>query len=162
MITEINVSEQVISFFLFCLTGLTSGLIYDFFRLIRREIKSLRWTVITDIITAFTVFLFSLLSFYGINGLRLTVYHIIGYFLGGILYFSAVSSLILIPLRIFFNIFKKILNFLLYPARFSCIMIVRVCLFIYKPLKKLKKPAQKRISAIAEKLRFSLRRMKKI
>lgn len=162
MITEITVSEQVTSFIYYCLSGFLTGFVFTCFKLFREKSKSATTRILNDISASLLAFTVTLYIFFKINGLRITFYHITGFFMGIMIYFFSVEEKITPPLRIFFKFFKKILIFLLYPARFSCIMILRVCVFLLKPFKLVFRAFKKIILCIRKKYMLMLRKLKKI
>lgn len=126
-----KITSELITFLIFSLCGVILGIIFDFFRALRRFLHKGTFSVaVTDIIFWITsIGICSYCVFYIHNGLLCT-FVIAGFLLGVILYFLSVSCLI-------FNIFFKIidiiskflhlfLKILLTPLRFSY-KIILIC-----------------------------------
>ncbi|GMQ57530.1 hypothetical protein AN1V17_19250 [Vallitalea sediminicola] len=138
------VSAQAISFMMSILSGVFLGFVYDLVRVLRRIIKHPKWLInVQDFIFwLFGSFIIFLDIFKNNNGtLRGFLY--IGVFLGLIIYFLAISKLVLmIFMKIYSfiaNIIKFLFKLIIKPIKLLLSPIFFVVRKIYKLLKKLGK-----------------------
>ena len=125
------VSNQANLFLIFTLEGITIGLIFDIFRILRKSFKTsdivtyiediLFW-LITGILLLYTIFVFN----YG----EIRFFMFVGIFLGAMLYMLLISRYVIKISVTVIEILKKIITFIfkisIFPFR-----------FIYKILKKI-------------------------
>lgn len=153
------ITNQIHLFFIFIVNGILIGLLFDFFRITRKVIKTnnfitylediLFW-IITGIIVLYSIFIFN-------NG-ELRLFMFIAILLGTIIYMTSISSyvikinikiikflkkiieIIIIPFKILYKLIRKII---LKPCRFLFINIRKIFtnfdMKICKNLKILKK-----------------------
>ena len=107
--------DQAYLFLVFSLTGVAIGILFDFFRILRRSIKTL------DIITYIEDILFwvltGLLVLYNIgyfNNGEIRIFMFLGIFLGVLIYMSTLSNIIV---KIFSTILQTIIKILEVPFK---------------------------------------------
>lgn len=129
-------TNQALLFLIFIINGIIIGLIFDFFRILRRSFKThdiityiediLFW-IITGFILLYSVFTFN-------NG-EIRLYMFLAVILGSILYMLIFSSFIIkVNVKIiclFKNILKKILYIILFPFIYLFKILKKV---IFKPI----------------------------
>lgn len=128
---EVTVLEQTISFLYSSLTGFLLGMIYEFFRCFK--ITLVKNKIIKDIIDVTFVLVcavFLFFSFFSICALSFRLYHVVGFLLGIIIYFTSVNRVIYKIFEKIFVVFKEILKILLYPVKFFSKMIWRVLCYV--------------------------------
>lgn len=109
--------DQVYIFLWTILTGVGMGLIFDFFRLLRRS-KTTRdiWVYVQDIIFWIVIAISIIVSTFLINDGELRAYMLIGYILGALFYMLLFSKIIMKVFTFIFdtieNIFKSIFKFI--------------------------------------------------
>lgn len=147
---NINVYHQLFNLIAFALTGITIGILFDIFRIIRKSFKTpdfvtyiedIIFWILTGIILLFTIFTFN-------NG-EIRIYIFIGLILGLCLYILTLS-------KYFIGISVTILKFI---KKILCVPIHIVIKFIIHPLyffiqklkenmtKWIKKPVQKTVNS---------------
>ena len=126
------VTNQAYLFFIFIINGIIIGMLFDFFRILRKSFKtsdfityiedSLFW-VLTGVVILYSIFIFN-------NG-EIRFFMFLGIILGLIIYMFLFSSYIVkinvIIIRIIKKIILKILKILIFPID-----------YVYKFIKKLK------------------------
>ena len=107
-----NIYSQEQIFIFFFIIGIIIGIIFDFFRVIRKTFKSSDMsTFIQDLIfLTFSGYLI-ILGIIKINGGEVRLFLFLGIFFGAIIYFLTISNLCVIIFLVFVKICKKILNF---------------------------------------------------
>lgn len=105
-----NFSQEQ-TFILFFIIGLIIGIIFDFFRAIRKNFKSSDFTTLIEdiaflVITSFLV-IFSIIR---INGGEVRFYLFLGIFFGILIYSLTISNLCVIILNVIVRLCKKILQ----------------------------------------------------
>ena len=136
------VQDQTYLFLVFSLTGISIGLLFDFFRVLRKSFKT------SDIVTSIGDILFWILTgiiilyniWYFNNG-EIRLFMILGIILGTIIYMLTLSNVIL---KIFFSILtflKKIIMQLLkileVPFKPIVLIYKKICVIISNIVKKI-------------------------
>lgn len=137
----VSVAQEVYIFLAMVLLGVSGGLLFDIFRIIRKMVHmNAVWVAVTDFI--FWIF-FSVLVFGGLlyfNNASLRWYEFLGFGLGGVIYFSALSShiikIFMKIISIFIKIIGNILKILLTPLVFLYKILSRPMIFIFKFVRK--------------------------
>lgn len=117
------------------LCGLFVGLIYDFFKSIRKKLNyNTAVSVICDLLFWLVAIILSVYTLYVHYSLELRFYRICGMLCACMLYFVVFSSFFLKIYSIFLNFFGKILKILFTIVKF-CAKILKKCfLFLFSPL----------------------------
>lgn len=109
--------EDVNIFYLTLYGGIVIGILFDFYRVLRRNYKVIRRiSIVFDIVFWFLITIVIFTSINLLEGFNLRYYHFIALFLGFILYYNTISKYILI----FFNktisfitsLFKKTVHYI--------------------------------------------------
>ena len=159
---EQTVNQQTISFILFCISGIFSGIIYDIYRTVMYELFGCKHNRCGDIIISVIILSFLLSAFMFISELDLKIYYFAGIILGIIIYFNAASPYIMPIFEKNFKFFKKIFNFLLYPVKFSCIIVSVLCKYAFKLCLYVSIPAKRIIDKKKHSVKHLRIRLKKI
>ena len=117
------VTDQALLFFIFIVNGIIIGLLFDFFRILRRSFKTKDFiTYIEDILFWVLTGLLLLYSIFTFNNGEIRLYMFIGAILGCIIYMLSISNFIvkintkiIISLK---NILSKIINIIFIPFKF--------------------------------------------
>lgn len=126
-----NFSQEQI-FMLFFIIGLIIGIIFDFFRGIRKNFKSSDFmTLIEDIVFLGLTSFLIIFSIIRINGGEVRFYLFLAIFFGILLYSLTISNLCVIIFSVIVRICKKMLQIPLHLLK----IIVK---FVKKPMKNLK------------------------
>ena len=118
-----EVYRQLFCLFIFILIGIIIGILFDCFRILRKSFKTADWiTYIQDIIFWILTGIIILFSIFKFNNGEIRSYIILGIFFGALLYILTISKfvvkysvlaiqllkrIILYPINILINIFKK-------------------------------------------------------
>lgn len=103
-----NFSQEQI-FILFFIIGLIIGVIFDFFRAIRKNFKSSDFiTLIEDIAFLFIISILVIFSIIRINGGEVRFYLFLGIFFGILIYSLTISNLCVIIFSVIVRLCKKI------------------------------------------------------
>ena len=130
------VTNQAYLFLIFIINGIIIGVLFDFFRILRKTIKT------KDIITYFQDILFWLLtgfiilySTFTFNNGEIRIFMFIAILIGVIFYMTLVSSYVIkinvTIINFIKNIIQKIFNVLITPFRWLYKFVKRI---LYKPL----------------------------
>lgn len=107
-----EVYKQLFCLFVFTITGVSIGILFDIFRILRRSFKTIDWiTYIQDIlfwILAGIIILFSIFQF---NNGEVRGYIFIGIILGVLLYMLTISKYIIKGAVTVINWIKKIISY---------------------------------------------------
>lgn len=136
------ISNQAYLFLIFVINGFIIGLLFDFFRILRRSFKT------TDIITYIEDFLFWILagiillySIFIFNNGEIRLFLFLGVIFGIILYMLLLSKFIIkINVKIIkfiTNIIQKIINIILIPFKFLKKLFFKPISFIIINVRKL-------------------------
>ena len=117
------VTDQALLFLIFIINGIIIGLLFDFFRILRRSFKTKDFiTYIEDILFWVLTGLLLLYSIFTFNNGEIRLYMFIGAILGCIIYMLSISNYIvkintkiIISLK---NILSKIINIIFIPFKF--------------------------------------------
>ena len=125
--------NQVYLFGIFILNGLIIGLIFDFFRILRKSFKTKNWvTYIQDTLFWIITALIILYSIFKFNNGELRGFIFIGILIGTILY-MLIFSKTFIKINLFIiNCMKKILDFIIIKP--ISILIKSIKKIIFKPV----------------------------
>ena len=116
------ISGQAYLFLIFTLNGFIIGLLFDFFRILRKSFKTADWiTYIEDILFWVLTGLLVLYSIFIFNNGEIRLFMLLGIFIGITLYMLILSSYI-IKINVFIigkikNVEKSVCKFLLYPIK---------------------------------------------
>ena len=135
-IMEMTVMEQTVSFLYSAFAGFLTGMLYDFFKGLKKVIFTNRITRdFSDVVFVFSVSVFLFFSFYRICALSFRFYHILGLILGVVIYFTSINRVIYKIFEKILIIFKEIFKILLYPVKLFSIMIASIFVFLFKIIK---------------------------
>ena len=117
------VTDQALLFLIFIINGIIIGLLFDFFRILRRSFKTKDFiTYIEDILFWVLTGLLLLYSIFTFNNGEIRLYMFIGAILGCIIYMLSISNFIvkintkiIISLK---NTLSKIINIIFIPFKF--------------------------------------------
>ena len=127
-------------FLVFSLTGVAIGILFDFFRILRRSIKTSNIvTYIQDILFWILTGIIVLYSIWYFNNGELRIFVFLGLILGILIYMATLSSIIV---KIFTRIMIFLINILKVPFKMIYKIISKIItgitIFFYKNTKKLK------------------------
>lgn len=144
------------------LCGILWGLIYDFFRAVRKKLYyNTAVSVICDLLFGITATILSVYTMYIHYSLELRFYRICGMVCACVIYFLLFSHLILKIYSIFLDFFGKILKILFTIIKF-CAKIFKKCfLFVFFPFLWVGKHLKKIILKIRFKLLQQLKFIKR-
>ncbi|MBR4110090.1 MAG: spore cortex biosynthesis protein YabQ [Clostridia bacterium] len=109
-------AEQVYIFFTSVVIGAIMGVIFDFFRALRRKGNTKNILVyIQDIIFWLIIAIIIIVSSFIINNGELRGYMLLGYILGAIIYMLVFSKYIKLLFGIVFDFIEKIFGYLMLP-----------------------------------------------
>ena len=116
------VTNQALLFFIFIIDGIIIGLLFDFFRILRRSFKTKDFiTYIEDIIFWVLTGLLLLYTIFTFNNGEIRLYMFIGAIFGCIIYMLSISNFIIkINTKIIIslkNILSKIINIIFIPFK---------------------------------------------
>ena len=107
--------NQAYSFLVFSLTGVTIGVLFDFFRILRRTIKTSNIiTYIEDVLFWILTGLLVLYNIWYFNNGEIRVYMFLGIILGVLIYMSTLSNILI---KIFSKILQIIIKILELPFK---------------------------------------------
>ena len=121
------ITNQAYLFFIFIINGILIGLLFDFFRILRRIIKT------NDIVTYIEDILFWILtgfiilySIFVFNDGQLRLYMFLGIILGAFTYMIFISSYVIkINIKII-NFLRKVVNIMIAPFKFLLNILRRI------------------------------------
>ena len=148
--------NQTYLFIIFIINGMLIGLLFDFFRILRKAIKTNDFvTYIEDIlfwILTGGILLFSIFTF---NNGEIRLFLFLGIFVGILLYMITLSSYIIKINLIIINFLKKIIykiiKFIMIPFKYLIILIKRIFL---KPITFIFINIKDNSTNLAKKLKF--------
>lgn len=143
-------SNQAFVFFIFVLTGIIIGLIFDVFRALRKSFKTKDYiTYIEDIVFWIIVGILLMYVTFKYNYGEIRFYMFLGTFLGGILYLLIFSKVFIGFLIKIFMLIKKVVNTLIIIPIKKLIKIVKKPIkFIIINIQKSKKFLQIKINNV--------------
>ena len=107
--------NQAYLFLVFSLTGVAIGILFDFFRILRKTIKTSNiLTYIEDILFWILTGLLILYNIWYFNNGEIRIYMFLGIIMGALIYISTLSNIII---KLFTKILQKILNILELPFK---------------------------------------------
>lgn len=107
--------NQAYLFFVFSLTGVTIGVLFDFFRILRRTIKTSNIiTYIEDVLFWILSGLLVLYNIWYFNSGEIRIYMFLGIILGVLIYMSTLSNILI---KIFSKILQVIIKVLKLPFK---------------------------------------------
>ena len=110
------IENQAFLFLVFSITGVILGILFDFFRAIRKTFKTSDfWTCIKDVIYSLIAGIIILYNIYFFNNGEIRIFMIIGIIMGALIYTLTLSS-----------IFIKINSFILQKAKFIINFISKI------------------------------------
>ena len=122
--------NQAYLFLVFSLTGVIIGVLFDFFRILRRTIKTSNFiTYIEDIIFWILTGLLILYNIWYFNNGEIRIFLFLGIILGVLIYMSTLSSLVI---KLFSEILKMILKILKIPLKTIVIILKKITTAITK------------------------------
>ena len=132
--------NQAYLFLVFSLTGIAIGILFDFFRILRRSIKTSNIvTYIQDILFWILTGIIVLYNIWYFNNGELRIFVFLGLILGILIYMATLSSIIV---KIFTRIMIFLINILKVPFKMIYKIISKIItgitIFFYKNTKKLK------------------------
>ena len=114
--SEQVMAEQVYIFFTSVLIGAIMGIVFDFFRALRRKGNTRNILVyMQDIIFWLIIAIIIIVSSFIINNGELRGYMLLGYILGALMYMLLISKYIKFLFGIIFDFIEKILGYLILP-----------------------------------------------
>lgn len=132
--------NQAYLFLVFSLTGVAIGILFDFFRILRRSIKTSNLaTYIQDILFWILTGIIVLYSIWYFNNGELRIFVFLGLIIGILIYMTTLSSTIV---KIFTKLFVFLINILNVPFKITYMLIHKIItgitIFFKKITKKLK------------------------
>ena len=107
--------NQAYLFLVFSLTGVAIGLLFDFFRILRRSIKTNNLiTYIEDVLFWILTGLLILYNIWYFNDGEIRIYIFIGIIMGLLVYMSTLSSILI---KIFTKILQTVIKILEFPIK---------------------------------------------
>ena len=116
--------NQSYLFLVFTLTGVTIGILFDFFRILRKAIKTPNFvTYIEDILFWILTGLLILYNIWYFNDGEIRIYMFLGIIIGLLIYMSTISKPII---QIFSKVLEIIINILKIPFRVISIVFGKI------------------------------------
>jgi len=107
--------NQAYLFLVFSLTGVAIGILFDFFRILRRTIKTSNFiTYIEDILFWILTGLLILYNIWFFNNGEIRIYMFLGIIIGVLIYMSTLSNILI---KIFSSILKTIIKIVEVPFK---------------------------------------------
>ena len=107
--------NQAYLFLVFSLTGVIIGILFDFFRILRRTIKTSNFiTYIEDVVFWILTGFLILYNIWYFNNGEIRIYMFLGIILGVLIYMLTLSSILI---KIFSNLFRILINVLELPFK---------------------------------------------
>ncbi len=160
---EIHVTSQGLVFLVMMLCGIAGGLLFDFFRAVRKLIRmNVLWVGLCDLLfwllCTIAVFYAARLTNQG----ELRWYEFIGILLGLALYFLLFGSLVVQGLTVLLRTVAKILLFIIKLFLIPVRLFVRPILFLFRKMDPVRKRMVFGWSVWKQKILFTRRHLKKI
>ena len=109
------VTNQAYLFLIFVINGIIIGLVFDFFRILRRTIKTSNIiTYIEDVLFWILTGLLVLYNIWYFNSGEIRIYMFLGIILGILIYMSTLSNILI---KIFSKILKTLIKVLEFPFK---------------------------------------------
>ena len=126
------VQNQAYLFLVFSLTGVVIGVLFDFFRLLRRSIKTSNTiTYMEDILFWILTGILILYSIWFFNNGEIRIFIFLGIIVGILLYIFTLSNIIV---KIFSTIFSYIIRILIIPFKTTYSIISKIFIKFTKKL----------------------------
>lgn len=138
------VTNQAYLFFIFILNGIVIGILFDFFRILRKSMKTKDFvTYIEDILFCIITGIIIIYSIFYFNSGEFRIYIFIGLLIGCSIYLLTISQYVVkinvYILTKFIEICKKVFNIIFLPIRFIYIKTEDVLKKLIKLQKNTKK-----------------------
>ena len=155
--------SQAYLFLIFCINGLLIGLLFDFFRILRKSFKTPDFvTYIEDIVFWFLTGLIILYSIFTFNNGELRGYIFIAIFIGIIIYILTLSKYIIKLNVTIINFIKlilsKIINILIFPFKIFLNLLKKV---FFKPVRFIYINIHKKMTNISKNIQIKINSGKK-
>lgn len=110
--------NQGFIFFIFTINGIFIGILFDFFRILRKSFKTANFiTYIEDILFWIFAGISIIFSMYNFTSGDLRIYMLIGIFLGIVFYLLTISKFIINISMYIINFIKKIISIIIVPFK---------------------------------------------
>ena len=127
-----DVYRQLFCLFIFIITGIVIGILFDCFRILRKSFKTTDWiTCIQDIIFWMLTGIIILFSIFKFNNGEIRSYIILGIFFGALIYMLTISKFVIKYSVRVINLLKKIIS---YPINIIINILKKI---IINPLKNI-------------------------
>lgn len=125
------ITNQAYLFLIFCVNGIIIGLLFDFFRILRKTFKTKDFvTYIEDIIFWILTGIIILYSIFTFNNGEIRLFMFLGILLGVIIYMLFISSHVIkinvTVINFLKNIIIKIMNFISIPFKYMYKLIQKI------------------------------------
>lgn len=129
--------NQAYLFLVFSLTGVVIGFLFDFFRILRRSIKTSNIvTYIQDILFWILTGIIILYSIWYFNNGEIRIYVFLGIIIGILIYTTTLSSIIV---KVFTKILVFFINILKVPLKIISMLITKIITAITRLFNKITK-----------------------
>lgn len=116
--------NQAYLFLVFSMTGVAIGILFDFFRILRRSIKTSNYiTYIEDVLFWILTGILVLYNIWYFNNGEIRIFIFLGIILGVLIYMSTLSNIII---KIFTKILQTIINVLEVPIKAVIAILKRI------------------------------------
>ncbi len=127
-----EVYKQLFSLITFILTGIVIGILFDFFRILRKSFKTSDWiTYIQDILFWILTGLVILFSIFKFNNGEIRIYIFIGMIFGILIYMLTISKFIIKYSVLVIQLIKKIIS---YPINIIKKIIINPFVNVFKKI----------------------------
>ncbi len=146
---ENTILFQLYSFFIFGISGIAIGILFDIFRILRKSFRTPDiLTYIEDILFWILTGIFLLFVLFQISNGEIRIYHIVGILLGSILYMLTISKYFIKINVSIITFIKNILSrIFIYPVKLICFLLRKICkpftFFVINIKKMTLKPSRK-------------------
>ena len=146
---ENTILLQLYSFFIFGISGIVIGILFDIFRILRKSFRTPDIvTYIEDVLFWLLTGFFLLFVLFKINDGEIRIYNIVGILLGSILYMLTISKyFIKINVSVITFIKNILYHILIYPAKLISFLLRKICkpftFFVINVKKILLNPSKK-------------------
>ncbi len=126
------ITNQAYTFIIFVIVGIVIGIIFDFFRILRKSIKTNDvFTYIEDILFCITTGIILLYSIFKFNSGEIRIYMFLGIILGCLIYMITISQYF-IKINVFIVkkiivFLKKLFSILIIPIKIVKKIILKIC-----------------------------------
>lgn len=163
----VNLEDQAVVFGLVFLCGAAVGVLFDIFRILRREVGAgARLTNVLDALFWVLAAILSSLWLYTVNDGELRWFEFLALAAGAGIYFAIISPALVFVVRWVIGIIKKVVLFvikvLLLPARAVFRLLHRTFIIICVPLKSIKRFIKRRRDSLVLSVSRFKKRVKKV